>query len=504
MKRISISVGIAAIAGGLLQIAARQAVEGPATLCQPAAFLTFEQGKLAAVDWVETAARRVHTKVVETQSHVIEATIDVRPDGTARHASVTVSVAGGGPATPSERDLGEGAIYWSPRVPSSIEQAVRRARVLNAPSITLPGASLFASSRADIGVDRVDPTDWVVHYQGREYLAQTDPAGCMVSATLPNFGVTIERRDGFTPADYPLWTPYGAPPDGAYTATAVAIRSSEGHTLAGTLTRPHAGGVLPAAVLITGISPHERNNGDAPWMPFRDLADALTRAGVAVLRVDDRGVGKSTGDHANMTIFDKADDVRTEVEWLRRQPDIDPKRIEIVGYSEGGLLAPMVAAGDPAIAAIVTLDGPGVSGREVARYQVAQPILRDPAMHMTDAERSTAIEQQYQEALKDLTPHEQTFLTVDPIQYDRRVRCPALVIQGATDAQVPLRSAERIADAMRSDGNRNVTVRIFPGVSHSLLPDPTGLSSGWAGLPGFLTAPALLDEVAAWSAGALR
>ena len=504
MKRMSLYAPLAAVVSGLLQIAAGQAVDGSAAVCRPTAFLTFEQGKLAAVDWVEPAAGRVHTKVVETQSHVIDATIEVQPDGTASHASVTLSVAGEEAPAPTGRDLGEGAIYWSPRVPSSIEQAIRRARVLNAASVTLPGASLFSSARADIGVDRVDPTDWAVLYQGREYLVQTDVAGCMVAATLPDFGVTIERRDGFAPAEYPLWTPYGAPPDGAYTATAVAIRSAQGHTLAGTLTRPRSEGVAPAAVLITGLSPHERNNGDAPWMPFRDLADALTRAGVAVLRVDDRGVGKSTGDHAKMTIFDKADDVRTQVEWLRRQPGIDPKRIELVGYSEGGLLAPMIAAGDPAIAAVVTLDGPGVSGREVARYQVAQPILRDPSMHMTEAERAKAIDQQYQEALKDLTPHEQTFLDADPMQYDRNVRCPALVIQGATDAHVPLRSAERIAGAMRSGGNQHVTVRIFPGVSHSLLPDPSGLSSGWAGLPGFLTEPALLDDVATWSARTLR
>jgi hypothetical protein len=232
-------------------------------------------------------------------------------------------------------------------------------------------------------------------------------------------------------------------------------------------------------------------------MPFRDIADALTRAGIAVLRVDDRGVGQSTGDHKTMTIADKVDDVRAEVAWLRAQPGIDAKRIELIGYSEGGLIAPMVAAGDSSIAAVVTLAGPGVPGMEVARYQVEQPILRDPVM--TEAQRQQEIEKQFKEALTDLSPHEQTFLAVDPLEYDRRVLCPTLVVQGTADAHVPLRSAERLAGAMRASGNRDVTVRIFPGVSHSLLPDPGGLSSGWAALPGFLTAPALVDEVVAWS-----
>jgi dienelactone hydrolase len=79
--------------------------------------------------------------------------------------------------------------------------------------------------------------------------------------------------------------------------------------LAGTLTTPQPKGRVPAAILITGLSKHERNNGDPPWMPFRDIADALTRAGIAVLRVDDRGVGKSTGDQSKWTSFDKANDV---------------------------------------------------------------------------------------------------------------------------------------------------------------------------------------------------
>jgi pimeloyl-ACP methyl ester carboxylesterase len=236
-------------------------------------------------------------------------------------------------------------------------------------------------------------------------------------------------------------------------------------------------------------------------MTFRDVADALSRAGIAVLRVDDRGVGESTGDKSTFTSFDKADDVHTEATWLRAQSGIDPKRIMLVGYSEGGLISSMVAAKDPSIAALVTLAGPGVPGMDVARYQVEQPILKDPKV--PEAGRKQEFAKQMTEALKDLSAHETSFLKIDPIEYDRQVRCPALIIQGGADAAVPVRSAENIASAMRAGGNTDVTVRIFPGVSHSLLPDPVGLSSGWAGLPAFLTTPDLLDQLTRWSVAKL-
>jgi len=506
--RRSVSAGIVVVAAAVWMFdrstsrMAAQAAQAPpgavASSCGSAAFLTYEEGKLAAVDWVERSGRRLHTRAVETQSHVVDVTIDLRADETAAHSSALVSTIGEkGEPMKVERDLGEDAIYWSPRIPSSIEQAVARARVLNQPSSTIPGASLYGSSRPDISVQRVDPTDWLVRYRDKTYLVLTDDHGCMLSATMPDYGVVVERRTGFSEAQYPAWAPYAAPPDHAYAAQDVAIHAAQGHVLAGTLTVPAHPGRIAAALLITGLSPHERNNGDAPWMTFRDIADALGRAGVAALRVDDRGIGKSTGDNTKLTSFDKVDDVKTEVAWLRAQPGIDPKRIILIGYSEGGLIAPMVAATDPSIAGVVTLAGPGVKGMEVARYQVEQPILKDPKISEDDREKELAT--QLEEALKDLSPHETTFMAIDPIPYARQVRCPALIVQGGTDATVPVRSAARIASAMRAGGNLDVTVRIVPGVSHSLLPDPGGLSSGWGALPAFLTSPVLLDELARWS-----
>jgi len=459
----------------------------------PDAFLTFEKGELVAVDWIERTGSRLHTRSILTQSMVIDATIELRGDETAVRDSVVVTVPGREPGNVTRRELGEGAIYWSDMIPSSVEQAVRRARVLGGDSVRVTAANLYRDTRGDVEVDRVDATDWVVRYNHKRYEVLTDENGAMLSATLPEFGVTIERRRDFRPEQYPLWPPYAAPPDGAYRAREVRIPAPQGHALAGTLTTPPGRGPFPAAVLITGLSPHNRNNGDPPWMPLRDIADALSRRGIAVLRVDDRGVGESTGDHGPSTTFDEANDVRTEISYLRSLPGIDGRRIALAGYSEGGLIAPMVAARDSALAAIVTLAGPGVPGLEVGRYQVEAAVDADPSIPV--ARRGAEIAKQLTEGL---TPREQTYLTIDPLPYAREVRCPALIIQGGADLHVPLRSAERLAAAMRAGGNRDVTVRIFPGVSHSLLPDPNGLNSGWPSLPGFLTSPDLLRVMAEW------
>jgi dienelactone hydrolase len=461
-------------------------------------FVTLESGRVAGVDWVVRDGLTLHTRSVLTQSRVLDATIALRPDGTADHSSTVLAEAGKSPGTPLVRDLA-GAIYWSDMIPSSIEQAVLRARTLDGAHVRVAAASLFSSSRGEAQVDRVDATDWVVRYHGKRIDVVTDSTGRMLSAALPEYGVRIERRARFAAARYAMWPPYAAPPDGAYGASEVTIPTHEGPVLAGTLTTPNGKGPFPAAVLITGLSPSERNGGEPPWMPLRDLADALTRAGIAVLRVDDRGIGASTGDHGPSTTFDEANDVRSEVAWLRAQPRIARRHVALVGYSEGGLIAPMVAASDSTIAAIVTLAGPGTSGADLARYQIEAAVTGDTTIATADREKEIA-----KQLADTLTARESSVLSIDPLDYARRVRCPALIVQGANDRHVPLRSAERLATAMRSNGNDHVTVRVFPGVSHSLLPDPGGLSSGWVYLPAFLTAPAILDAMSGWLAERLR
>jgi dienelactone hydrolase len=428
------------------------------------------------------------------QSAIRDVSIELGERGTAIRSTTVVSNAGEPPGTPLERELGTDAVYWSDQVASSLEQAILRARALGEPVVTISGASLYRDTRTPIVVTRVDSTDWVVLCNHKRYEALTDAEGRLLAATLPDYGVVIERRVGFRPQDYPLWPAYAAAPGAHYRAEPVRITAPEGHVLAGTLTVPQGSGRFPAAVLITGLSPHERNNGSPPWMPLRDIADALSRHGVAVLRVDDRGVGESTGDHDPSTTFDEAHDVRTEVRWLRAHHGVDPRRIVLVGYSEGGVIAPMVAAEDTSLAGIVTLAGSGVPGPELARYQIEAAVVRDTSI--APAAREAEIQKQLADTL---TARERSVLSIDPLVYARRVRCPALILQGGADLHVPPRSAERLASAMRSGGNRHVEVLVFPGVSHSFLPDPGGLNSGWVYLPGFMTSPPALRAITDWA-----
>jgi len=457
------------------------------------ALLTYESGVLVAADWIQRRGRSLRTISILTQSGIRDATIALGDSETAVGSLTAVGHAGEELGKPVERELGDGAIYWSDQIPSSVEQAVLRARALGQPKSVIPGASLYRDARVPVVVERVDSTDWVVTCNHKRYDVLTDTGGHVLGATLPDYGVTIERRAKFPLSAFALWPADSAAPGAWYRPEDVRIIAPQGHVLAGTLTVPAGKGPFPAAVLITGLSASNRNGGDPPWMPLRDLADALSRRGFVVLRVDDRGVEKSTGDRASSTTFDEADDVRTEARWLRARREVDARRVALVGYSEGGLIAPMVAASDSAIAAIVTLAGPGVSGWEVARYQIEAAVNGDTSIAAAD--REAEIKKQLADTL---TVREKSYLSIDPLAYARRVRCPALILQGASDKHVPPRSAERLAAAIRGNGNREVSVRVFPGLSHTFLPDPVGLNSGWAGLPAFMTSPQVLREIGDW------
>ncbi|MFQ5632902.1 MAG: alpha/beta hydrolase family protein, partial [bacterium] len=142
-----------------------------------------------------------------------------------------------------------------------------------------------------------------------------------------------------------------------------------GITLAGTLTFPKSGGQFPAIVLITGSGPQDRDESLLGHKPFLVLADHLTRNGIAVLRFDDRGVGKSTGDFTKATSEDFAGDVMAGLTYLINRKEIDSKKIGLVGHSEGGLVAPMVAANSSDVAFIVLMAGPGLQGDEILYLQ---------------------------------------------------------------------------------------------------------------------------------------
>jgi len=135
---------------------------------------------------------------------------------------------------------------------------------------------------------------------------------------------------------------------------------SAGLKLAGTLTLPVQGGPFPAALLLQGSGPLDRNEFAFGHQPFTVLADYLTRHGIAVMRVDKRGIWQSTGDFSQATTADFAADTLAAVEYLRTRKEINPKHIGLIGHSEGGIIAPMVAAQTDHVHFIVLVSAPGM------------------------------------------------------------------------------------------------------------------------------------------------
>ena len=156
-----------------------------------------------------------------------------------------------------------------------------------------------------------------------------------------------------------------------YHVTEISIKNeaAPGVVLAGTLTAPQGDGPFATVVLVSGSGPQDRDETLVGHKPFAVLADHLTRAGIAVFRFDDRGVGQSKGNFATATSEDFASDVGAIVERLREHRNVRQDRIGIIGHSEGGLIAPMVAVKDSKLAFIVLMAGPGVSGKEILLKQ---------------------------------------------------------------------------------------------------------------------------------------
>jgi hypothetical protein len=330
------------------------------------------------------------------------------------------------------------------------------------------------------------------------------------------------------------------PQEEAIAATPIPYRSetaafynpaAPGVKLAGTLTLPKGQGSVPAVVLISGSGPNTRDEDLAGHKVFLVLADYLTRHGLAVLRYDKRGVGKSTGNYSAATSDDFASDTEAAIAYLRSRPEIDGSKLGVIGHSEGGLIAPLVAVKDPSLAFIVMMAGPGVPGRILLAKQ-RQLIARatgfspqesdaiyarlrrvfDGIANSNDAAegqaRARAIEESADpkpsKAEIDLiaataaSPWLRRFLAYDPVPTLQKVRVPALVLNGALDLQVPSSlNLPPIRRAMKNDPD--LTVIELSGLNHLFQHATTGSPVEYESIEETL-APELLDTVSAWIA----
>lgn len=327
-----------------------------------------------------------------------------------------------------------------------------------------------------------------------------------------------------------------------YTEEEVVYENKEaGIKLAGTLTLPRSEGPFPAVILITGSGPQNRDEEIMGHRPFLVLSDYLTRRGIAVLRVDDRGTGGSTGNFSQATTEDFVGDVLTGVDFLKNREEIDSSRIGLIGHSEGGLIAPMAAVKSPDIAFIVLMAAPGLTGEEIlymqsdriARAQGASnetigknealmkkmfsvvkeeenntiaeeklsEILRAELVNLSEPERESsgyseaAIESQ---ATELSSPWMRFFLTYDPRPALVKVKCPVLAINGEKDLQVlPEENLRAIDEALKAGGNKDYTVKELPGLNHLFQTAKTGSPLEYAKIEETIS-PAALEILGNW------
>ena len=316
-----------------------------------------------------------------------------------------------------------------------------------------------------------------------------------------------------------------------YRTEEVTVSSAPGVTLAGTLTLPEGKGPFPAVVMITGSGAQDRDETILGHKPFAVIADRLTRDGVAVLRMDDRGFGKSTGDFASATDDDFAIDTAADVAYLRTRHDIDPAKVGLIGHSEGGLVAPKVAAKDPKIAFIVLMAGPGVPLSEVLKVQrdklspamgvTSDQVRRSQAIldHAIAAMRGAKDEAEaHERALKVIKAEggdvirsgaqaEQAanqlssgwmrnLLDYDPRPTLAKVKCPILALNGSKDRQVaPEQNLPAIRQA--TAGNPDVTIVELPGLNHLFQTAATGAVGEYADIEETI-APEALETMSSW------
>lgn len=309
------------------------------------------------------------------------------------------------------------------------------------------------------------------------------------------------------------------------------INPAGGHRLAATLTVPHGKGPFPAVVLVHGSGPIDRDETIYEHKQFLVLADHLSRQGIAVLRYDKRGVKQSGGVYKDATTRDFASDAEAAVAFLRGRAEVDARRIGMVGHSEGGLIAPMVAARDPGLAFVVMLGAPGVRGELLMVEQIAlaakargvpdavvdqerelnravlAAIVSEPRLEQAGATARRLMEEAEgkgilpagtaaQRAKAFASPWFHAFLRHEPGPALQAVRQPILVLNGERDLQVPAGMNLGAIRTLLKDHPRAV-VKELPALNHLFQTARTGAGSEYAEIEESV-APLALETVSDW------
>jgi pimeloyl-ACP methyl ester carboxylesterase len=301
--------------------------------------------------------------------------------------------------------------------------------------------------------------------------------------------------------------------------------------LAGTLTTPQGAGPFPAVVLVSGTGHNTRDEDVWGHKVFAVIADALSRRGIAALRYDKRGVGGSTGDFDTATTEDFASDAEAAATWLRKQPGIDAKRVGILGHSEGGIIAPMVADTDKSTAFVVLIAGPALRGdalfilqsamtakvygvpddyisrRKIFDRKLYDAIIAAPSADSAHASAEAIVAEAVKEKIVDQNESEnlahdattawfRSFISYDPAPTLGRLNVPVLALYGSLDVQVPAKEDALLAiDALKN--NPDATVVTLPGKNHLMQTAKTGGPNEYNDIEETMS-PSALSLIADW------
>ncbi len=322
-----------------------------------------------------------------------------------------------------------------------------------------------------------------------------------------------------------------------YSEDIIFENKKAGITLAGTLTLPKKDGVFPVVILISGSGPQNRDEELLGHKPFLVLSDYLTKNGIAVLRYDDRGVAASKGDFKTATSQDFATDVEAGIAYLKTRKEINKSKIGLIGHSEGGIIAPMVATKSKDVAFIVLLAGTGIQGDQLLLLQQQligkasgisddelQKIKSNSTKIFDIANKSTNPEQLQTDLTNYIkqnpstekpagmteeefvklqvqqiaTPWMHYFIKYNPAPTLEKVKCPVLALNGEKDLQVPPKeNLGAIKVALSKGGNKNVTVIELPNLNHLFQECKTGSPQEYATIEQTFS-PTALTEITKW------
>ena len=336
----------------------------------------------------------------------------------------------------------------------------------------------------------------------------TNDQGGLVRVNIPADSLDIVRED--VASSTSRTQIHSNPGDEAVIIPAV------GFNIGATLTRPTKstpGTKLAAVIVLAGSGVSDRDGVVQGVPTLQQLAGAIAESGMMAVRYDKRGNGQSGGRSESATLTDFAEDARAVVRWLEKRPDVDPKRIAVVGHSEGAWVGLLAASREKRIAAVVSIAGPSSTGAQLVLEQQRHALDQ---MKLTAEERDKriALQQQIQSAVltgkgwdtvppqlrKEAdTPWFQSLLTFDPAKVVEDVRQPMLFVHGALDKQVLVEHVERLSDLARKESkSKSVEVVVVRGVNHLLVPAVTGEVNEYGTLPDRNVSKDVTMAVADW------